>query len=146
MIDRSTGRSRGFGFVRFATGDAVDLALQSPHLLDGAWIDVKRAQPADTLPPPKYPRTRAEEKQAKDAGRKKGKARAKAEAPQMPLPEVVPDFSSAMAANWAMWSLFSIAQQNAYAATPFGFPPVMPGMAAPAPELSALLAQMNLDT
>merc|ERR1719379_2978626 len=62
MIDRQTGRSRGFGFVRFATAEGVEAALQTPHLLDGQWIDVKRAQPAENLPPPKitYPRTRAE--------------------------------------------------------------------------------------
>merc|ERR1719395_370085 len=62
MIDRQTGRSRGFGFVRFATSEGVEAALQTPHLLDGQWIDVKRAQPAENLPPPKitYPRTRAE--------------------------------------------------------------------------------------
>jgi hypothetical protein len=62
MIDRQTGRSRGFGFVRFATSEGVEAALQTPHLLDGQWIDVKRAQPAENLPPPKftYPRTRQE--------------------------------------------------------------------------------------
>merc|ERR1719420_735954 len=62
MIDRQTGRSRGFGFVRFATSEGVEAALQTPHCLDSQWIDVKRAQPAETLPPPKfqYPRTRQE--------------------------------------------------------------------------------------
>merc|ERR1719453_2265482 len=62
MIDRQTGRSRGFGFVRFATSEGVEAALQTPHLLDGQCIDVKRAQPAENLPPPKftYPRTRQE--------------------------------------------------------------------------------------
>jgi RNA recognition motif-containing protein len=53
MIDRQTGRSRGFGFVRFATSEGVEAAMQTPHLLDGQWIDVKRAQPAENLPPPK---------------------------------------------------------------------------------------------
>jgi RNA recognition motif-containing protein len=62
MIDRQTGRSRGFGFVRFATSEGVEAALQHPHCLDSQWIDVKRAQPAENLPPPKftYPRTREE--------------------------------------------------------------------------------------
>ena len=49
----------------------AEAALQTPHLLDGQWIDVKRAQPAENLPPPKftYPRTRQEmEADAESAG------------------------------------------------------------------------------
>ena len=35
MRDKLSGRSRGFGFVSFVNKDAVDLATQQEHVLDG---------------------------------------------------------------------------------------------------------------
>merc|ERR1719387_610575 len=61
MMDRSTGRSRGFGFVRFSAPEAVEAVLSAPQVLEGQVVDCKRAQPADALPPPKNPRSRGEE-------------------------------------------------------------------------------------
>jgi len=52
MVDRRTGRSRGFGFVRFAGGAQGAAALEavlmdfSSHRLGGKWVEVKRAMPA----------------------------------------------------------------------------------------------------
>lgn len=131
MMDRTTSRSRGFGFVRFAAPDAVEAVLRTPHLLDGQWIDVKRAQPAEQLPPPKYPRAREE-------GKKKRGAKA-----AVPEPAVGLDASiAASAASWAMWNMMMGGGQ---AANPF-FPqfPVAP---TPSPvDISSLLSSMNLGT
>merc|ERR1719409_995729 len=60
MMDRTTGRSRGFGFVRFSAPEAVEAVLSAPQVLEGQVVDCKRAQPAEQLPPPKNPRARGE--------------------------------------------------------------------------------------
>jgi RNA recognition motif-containing protein len=52
MMDRKTGRSRGFGFV-FVAREAADEALERMHgkLLDGRKISVTRAVPEQhTMP------------------------------------------------------------------------------------------------
>jgi len=52
MVDRRTKRSRGFGFIRFASSpqgsQAVDGVLRDAanHSLGGKWIEVKKASPA----------------------------------------------------------------------------------------------------
>jgi hypothetical protein len=105
-------------------------------LLDGQWIDVKRAQPADALPPPKYPRTRAEETmeqvQPKKA-EKKPRAAPKRVAPAAPGQD--------MATQLAMFNWLSMQQQqmwaSSYAATPFGYPPAFNA------DISALLATIG---
>ncbi|KAJ1658696.1 hypothetical protein IWQ61_002104 [Dispira simplex] len=52
MRDPVTGRSRGFGFVRFKEAQAVDAVLAQEHYLDGKRIEPKRAIPEEELPSP----------------------------------------------------------------------------------------------
>jgi len=45
MMDKETGRHRGFGFVNYENSDAVEKVLSSgPHVMDGQTLEVKRAQ------------------------------------------------------------------------------------------------------
>ncbi|XP_077229120.1 RNA-binding (RRM/RBD/RNP motifs) family protein [Tasmannia lanceolata] len=58
MRDRSTGRSRGFGFITFDTEQAVDDILTKGNKTEfaGAQVEIKRAEPkkASNLPRPKH--------------------------------------------------------------------------------------------
>ncbi|CCF57161.1 hypothetical protein KAFR_0C01680 [Kazachstania africana CBS 2517] len=46
MLDKDTGRSRGFGFVTYDSPDAVDRVCQSKYIeFKGKQIEIKRAQP-----------------------------------------------------------------------------------------------------
>lgn len=47
MRDNATGRSRGFGFLTFSSGEAVDKVVAQQHVLDGKVIDPKRAIPKE---------------------------------------------------------------------------------------------------
>lgn len=49
LTDRDTGRSRGFGFVTFASADQVQAAIEA---LDGSRLDGRsiRVNPADDKP------------------------------------------------------------------------------------------------
>jgi hypothetical protein len=165
MIDRQTGRSRGFGFVRFATSEGVEAALQHPHLLDGQWIDVKRAQPAENLPPPKftYPRTRSEMESEADQDENEHEpklpaARRKAPAAEPLQQQNVNDLhqygvgqdpqqlQSAYMAGMAAQSWLQMSQQfNPMAAfyPPFYPTPGVPSMGAAA-DIPALLASMGM--
>lgn len=49
MVDRSTNRSRGFGFVTFESDDAVDQVCATENTILGKWVEVKRAEPRDGL-------------------------------------------------------------------------------------------------
>ncbi|KAF5403985.1 hypothetical protein PHET_02329 [Paragonimus heterotremus] len=43
MMDNKTGRSRGFGYVKYREPDSVKLALEAkPHILDGKEVDAKQ--------------------------------------------------------------------------------------------------------
>jgi len=55
MKDRTTGRSRGFGFVRFDNTDSADRVLEdySNHQIEGKWCEVKKAVPQEQMPPPR---------------------------------------------------------------------------------------------
>ncbi|KAH2754659.1 hypothetical protein KXV64_000260 [Aspergillus fumigatus] len=49
MIDKDTGRPRGFGFVTFDSEAAVEAALSRPLAICGKPIEVKKAQPRGNL-------------------------------------------------------------------------------------------------
>jgi cold-inducible RNA-binding protein len=48
VVDRQTGRSRGFGFVQMATGEAAEAAVKKfdGHEVDGRTLKVEHAKPA----------------------------------------------------------------------------------------------------
>jgi RNA recognition motif-containing protein len=160
MFDRQSGRSRGFGFVRFATSEGVEAALQTPHLLDGQWIDVKRAQPAENLPPPKftYPRTRSEMEESEMDENDAPKLPARRKAPQPAEPPQQHNandahqyadpahLQNAYMAGMAAQSWLQMTQQfNPMAGfyPPFYPTPGVPQMGAAA-DIPALLASMGM--
>lgn len=49
MMDKDTGRPRGFGFVTFDGDAAVDACLSGPLQIHGKPIEVKRAQPRGNM-------------------------------------------------------------------------------------------------
>ncbi|KAK5019621.1 hypothetical protein LTR60_001063, partial [Cryomyces antarcticus] len=49
MMDKDTGRPRGFGFVTFDSEAAVDRTLEGPLQILGKQIEVKKAQPRGNL-------------------------------------------------------------------------------------------------
>jgi heterogeneous nuclear ribonucleoprotein A1/A3 len=54
MMDRATGRPRGFGFITFVDSDAVDkVILYKPHMICNKRIDVKKAVAKGEAPPPR---------------------------------------------------------------------------------------------
>lgn len=48
MKDRTTGRSRGFGYVTFATSECAEKVLKSSHFLNGRMLDIKVATPKES--------------------------------------------------------------------------------------------------
>ncbi|KAG6593527.1 Heterogeneous nuclear ribonucleoprotein 1, partial [Cucurbita argyrosperma subsp. sororia] len=49
MMDKHTGRPRGFGFVTFCDPSVADMVLNKDHVIDGRTVEVKRTVPrADT--------------------------------------------------------------------------------------------------
>lgn len=49
MMDKDTGRPRGFGFVTFDSEAAVDNCLSGPLEILGKPIEVKKAQPRGNM-------------------------------------------------------------------------------------------------
>jgi RNA recognition motif-containing protein len=47
MRDAATKRSRGFGFVTYSDGEAVDRCLAETHVIDGREVEAKRAIPRE---------------------------------------------------------------------------------------------------
>ncbi|PKA63775.1 Heterogeneous nuclear ribonucleoprotein 1 [Apostasia shenzhenica] len=58
MKERSTGRSRGFGYVTFASADDAKNALESEHVLENRTLDVKIATPKEEMRAPGKKSTR----------------------------------------------------------------------------------------
>lgn len=49
MMDKDTGRPRGFGFVTFDSEAAVDACIDIPLEIHGKPIEVKKAQPRGNM-------------------------------------------------------------------------------------------------
>ncbi|XP_020678683.1 DAZ-associated protein 1 isoform X1 [Dendrobium catenatum] len=58
MKERSTGRSRGFGYVTFASADDAKNALESDHVLGNRTLEVKIATPKEEMRAPAKKSTR----------------------------------------------------------------------------------------
>jgi len=54
MMDRESGRSRGFGFVTFQSEDTVDRLLQEEHEIRGRKVDCKKAIPKEETEVPNF--------------------------------------------------------------------------------------------
>ncbi|KAL6140727.1 hypothetical protein ACLB2K_059023 [Fragaria x ananassa] len=49
MLDKHTGRPRGFGFITFADPVAADAVLEEEHIIDGRVVEVKRTVPREDI-------------------------------------------------------------------------------------------------
>ncbi|KAL1811325.1 hypothetical protein DCAR_0623391 [Daucus carota subsp. sativus] len=49
MMDKLTGRPRGFGFVTFADSEVADKVLSKEHIIDGRAVEVKRTVPREDM-------------------------------------------------------------------------------------------------
>ncbi|XP_022885117.1 heterogeneous nuclear ribonucleoprotein 1-like [Olea europaea var. sylvestris] len=49
MMDRISGRPRGFGFITFADHEVADRVLQEEHVIDGRAVEVKRTVPREDM-------------------------------------------------------------------------------------------------
>jgi RNA-binding protein Musashi len=56
MLDRDSGRPRGFGFITFKDEDSTEKVLEKPdgHYINGKWIDCKKAVPKQTPGMPSF--------------------------------------------------------------------------------------------
>jgi len=52
MIDKRSGKPRGFGFIKLKDPAAADVVMSTEHTIDGRLVDVKRALPRDKAPGP----------------------------------------------------------------------------------------------
>ncbi|KAL3840805.1 hypothetical protein ACJIZ3_025396 [Penstemon smallii] len=49
MLDKISGRPRGFGFITFADPEVADKVLQEDHVIDGRAVEVKRTVPREDM-------------------------------------------------------------------------------------------------
>ncbi|KAI3455572.1 hypothetical protein Pfo_012235 [Paulownia fortunei] len=49
MLDKISGRPRGFGFVTFADPEVADKVLEEDHVIDGRAVEVKRTVPREDM-------------------------------------------------------------------------------------------------
>ncbi|KAL3824460.1 hypothetical protein ACJIZ3_020489 [Penstemon smallii] len=49
MMDKISGRPRGFGFVTFADPEVADKVLQEDHVIDGRAVEIKRTVPRENM-------------------------------------------------------------------------------------------------
>ncbi|KAH6790106.1 RNA-binding family protein [Perilla frutescens var. frutescens] len=49
MLDKISGRPRGFGFVTFSDPEVADKVLQEEHIIDGRAVEVKRTVPREDM-------------------------------------------------------------------------------------------------
>ncbi|XP_019194278.1 PREDICTED: heterogeneous nuclear ribonucleoprotein 1 [Ipomoea nil] len=50
MMDKVSGRPRGFGFITFADPEVANRVLQEEHVIDGRVVEVKRTVPREDTP------------------------------------------------------------------------------------------------
>ncbi|XP_019196236.1 PREDICTED: heterogeneous nuclear ribonucleoprotein 1-like [Ipomoea nil] len=50
MMDKVSGRPRGFGFVTFVDAEVASKVLQEEHVIDGRVVEVKRTVPREDMP------------------------------------------------------------------------------------------------
>ena len=144
MMDKDTGRPRGFGFVTFDGDAAVDACLQGPLQILGKPIEVKRAQPRGNM---------REEEENKKFGRG-GKFGARNDGGN----NGGGDFNqNSMAANgqnagmtpammaqyWQRMQLYFRQMQQNLAAANGGMPNAMGGMPAMNPAMMGMMANGN---
>ncbi|KAE7999092.1 hypothetical protein FH972_003572 [Carpinus fangiana] len=58
MIDKHTGRPRGFGFVTFSDPAVADTVLAEDHVIDGRMVEVKRTVPREDMEVKGVPKTK----------------------------------------------------------------------------------------
>eukprot|EP00931_Biecheleriopsis_adriatica_P117274 TRINITY_DN92808_c0_g1_i1.p1 TRINITY_DN92808_c0_g1~~TRINITY_DN92808_c0_g1_i1.p1 ORF type:complete len:296 (+),score=63.73 TRINITY_DN92808_c0_g1_i1:42-929(+) len=127
MMDSSTQRSRGFGFVTFTESAAVELVMQTYNTneIDGKWIEVKRCIPQDKMAPGQ-------------STKGKGKGGSQPPPDQGPPPMMTapaPGFPGAYGAYGAYPPAYGAYPGYGYAAPPaYGYPGYgYPGFGAPPP-------------
>lgn len=58
MMDKVSGRPRGFGFVTFADPEAANKVLEEEHVIDGRTVEVKRTVPREDMQVKGAPKTK----------------------------------------------------------------------------------------
>ena len=104
MTDKVTGHPRGFGFIKFKSGDSVMSVLQKrPHILDDKQIDPKPCTPKDI---------QKQKKEAEKEHIKKFKIFVGGLTPSMTVDEVKAYFEKFGPTTEVVFALFKNTQQN----------------------------------